>query len=168
MKQAFTLIELLVVVLIIGILSAIALPQYTKAVEKARLAEALQNISAVQKGIDMYLLENGYPSSGSVNFIGSERDYELDIDIISSLNCNESSECANKNFEYSAHCNTVLCAIYVCRDEHQYGRCEDSAYQLNIKKQKGSDVWTKECQYNTGKEYLCKGLEPQGFTRTTC
>ena len=41
MKQGFTLSELMVVVLIIGILSSVALPQYNKSVEKARAAEAV-------------------------------------------------------------------------------------------------------------------------------
>ena len=64
MKKAFTLIELLVVVLIIGILAAIALPQYEKAVERSRSIEGLVKLRALQDAIERYYWENNtYPYS---------------------------------------------------------------------------------------------------------
>ena len=67
-KQAFTLIELLVVVLIIGILSTLALPQYQKAVMRARVAEYEVNLRALADTDTLYYLANGeYATEDRVN-----------------------------------------------------------------------------------------------------
>jgi prepilin-type N-terminal cleavage/methylation domain-containing protein len=69
----FTLIELLVVVLIIGVLAAIALPQYLLTVEKARAAEAMTLVKQIAEANKRYRLLNG-------QYTNDIRELELDQD----------------------------------------------------------------------------------------
>ncbi|MBR2082333.1 MAG: prepilin-type N-terminal cleavage/methylation domain-containing protein [Elusimicrobiaceae bacterium] len=71
-KQAFTLIELLVVVLIIGILAAVAVPQYRKAVIKSRYVQLMISADAIAKAEEVLYLANGAYTSNL---------YQLDISV---------------------------------------------------------------------------------------
>ncbi len=66
-RGGFTLIELLVVVLIIGILAAIALPQYQRAVLRARVAEVKVTLKSLVEAGDLWMLRTGETERFPIN-----------------------------------------------------------------------------------------------------
>ena len=63
-ELGFTLIEMMVVVVIIGILAAIAVPLYSKTVERTRIAEAVDILKAIRDAEMRYAMEFGDYSPG--------------------------------------------------------------------------------------------------------
>jgi prepilin-type N-terminal cleavage/methylation domain-containing protein len=72
--RGFTLLELLMVVIIIAILASIALPQYIKASERSRSAEAIQTLGAIRSSQVRYRAQN---SGGNYTTILGEIDIDL-------------------------------------------------------------------------------------------
>ena len=79
--KAFTLIELLVVVLIIGILAAVALPQYQKVVEKSRVSEALGVLNTMRKNYQLCVLQYGNDEENECNTYSDFLSEHLSIDL---------------------------------------------------------------------------------------
>lgn len=115
-ERAFTLIELLVVVLIIGILAAVAVPQYQKAVGKARLAEVKSIVPTYLNAIHLTYLETGEknPHNNTLSIdLPSSKNWHIDI-----------NECVAANGVYGC---SILCygknnlsGIYIIFEEKDY------------------------------------------------
>lgn len=77
MQKGFTLIELMIVVAIIGILAAIAIPQYQNYVGRANFASGLSTLTSLKTNIESYIMEEGkFPATADVkaDTLGMEAD----------------------------------------------------------------------------------------------
>ncbi|MGB2579920.1 prepilin-type N-terminal cleavage/methylation domain-containing protein [Elusimicrobium simillimum] len=157
MKKGFTLIELLVVVLIIGILAAVALPQYTKIVERSKVSEALIIQKAMWDYLERHMLQEAC--------IGGEIDYNS-MDIELPLTKNSCSWMSNKNFSFFAECSPGSAPSYwswAARNDGEEGECFSFKYSFATFHEEGKTF--KQCftWENPLGRNICKQLEGQGF-----
>lgn len=160
MEKGFTLIELLVVVLIIGILAAIALPQYMKTVEKSRSAEAITLLESFIRAEDMFRLSAGNYSSDLAS---------LDVTFPNINEDDTSHQFSTNNFIFSV---TLLGNFYVISAYRANNGSRittgDKAYQIHVSG--GSDgtqanLWSSK----TGEENtqcttsICKAIRQNDF-----
>ncbi|MBO7190632.1 MAG: hypothetical protein J6V32_00780, partial [Elusimicrobiaceae bacterium] len=100
----------------------IALPQYQKAVEKAKAAEVITWVGNAKRAIGIYLMQNGLPPDNLDPGIG----YSLltqgvwDIDLTSGLTCDE-TRCRSKNFSYEItfHGGRVELVVWIFNNENE-------------------------------------------------
>ncbi len=87
-QKAFTLIELLIVVAIIGILAAIAVPNFLNAQTRAKIARVQNDLRSIQNATDMYRLDHGafpWPKIGG-NTIASVNELSTPVAYLSNVN----------------------------------------------------------------------------------
>ncbi len=133
-NEGFTLIELLVVVLIIGILAAVAVPQYQRAVEKSRATEMLANVKTLRIARAAYVLAHGNPPS-SVE--------DLDVEI--SEGTNGIIYSVTKKGNISAH-------------RHDSSNEKMYAIQYNTEMGFVCNTYQQNTYYAGKYEWLCKSL----------
>ena len=153
-KAGFTLIELLVVVLIIGILVAVAVPQYQKAVDKARVAEVMPLVKNVKALQEVYFLHHGDYAANCE---------ELGIDLPSGTFFNTSHWIEDNDGNFMVRCTSTKATGILLNSSHE-NAIAYAQYYDKIEEEAGKiTCWARnESRYKQFCHSVCNGeLEEQ-------
>lgn len=169
--RGFMLVELLAAVLMIGILTAAAVPLYTRAVERSRLAGVLAVLKTFHSALDVQMLEG---VSREIDFVGMKGGNGGILPV--ELKCSTPSEdkwCFTRDFSYHIWCTELACFTAASplpvKRKHISGM---SDYHLFSRKPSAPEwedhpvgEWRHFCAFHTKKgRAICKSIEKQGWT----
>ena len=140
-SRGFTLIELLVVVLIIGILSAVALPQYRKSVFKAQLVQGDMMMNAYKKAVQAYLLANGGLPSSTIYLSG--RDSVSEFDFGENMTSLPDYDCVNNKVRGYSYCDSSRCKITMVFLNKESASCAGNNHASVIVSSTDGKKWKK-------------------------
>jgi type IV pilus assembly protein PilA len=94
-EKGFTLIELLVVVIILGILTAIAIPSYLSFRGRAEDSAAKANLRSLIPSVESYYADNGTYASMTISGLKTSYDQSLDTSVYSVISAGSTTYCVS-------------------------------------------------------------------------
>ena len=166
-QGGFTLIELLVVVLIIGILSAVALPQYKLAIIKSKTKAILPVLSAIQRAQEVYYLNNGEYANNI-----QALDIQMPAECTPQDSANNSNWICGKDFHIVTNTNAAVTAnycpeynndVYTCNEHRDFSIrwAFDYCSELSCTKPEKYPLKERTCRVHNNSvlgEKICKSL----------
>ena len=154
LSGGFTLIELLVVVLIIGILAAVAVPQYQKAVRKARAAEYAAWVRRIVEAEQEFFMANGR-YTGNIEELNIDYKHKWPTVTINANSTKSSALGELYMWTYSSYLFRVLVGEKITK----YGS-DSGGYGAQLHARDASKNYPLTCA-----EYACYGVSPGSYCK---